>query len=217
MYSRGSISSHVNHSARVNDVGGSYVHIGKQKHVQIPSMPLAHVSFTGVVKGNSSAPMINSYYDEQPALTLDNSCLLDRDYSLILVRKVKEFGILPNLREIFDKEGFDQMLIRYMGGFWVALEFQSIKAKDKFKKRRGVSSWFSLILPWTKYFVVDDRVIWVDIEGVPSIAWTYNSFSKIAKMWGELLYAEDLNDNNLYHKRLCRRLVCQILLWRPSN
>ncbi|KAL4558663.1 hypothetical protein LXL04_036864 [Taraxacum kok-saghyz] len=46
------------------------------------------------------------------------------------------------------------------------------------------------------------RVIWVDVEGVPSLAWTPLTFQKIAQRWGELLYAEDPNDNNLYRKRL---------------
>lgn len=76
------------------------------------------------------------------------------------------------------------MTLRYMGGYWVSLEFNSIKAKDNFKKHRDALSWFLVLLPWTKNFIVEDRIIWLDIEGVPLIAWTNNSVTKITQRGG---------------------------------
>lgn len=69
--------------------------------------------------------------------------------------------------------------------------------RDNFQKHEGILSWFSSVIPCTNSFVVDERVVWIDVEGVPSIAWTPNNFSKIALRWGELFYLEDPNDNNL--------------------
>ncbi|KAI3722133.1 hypothetical protein L2E82_33161 [Cichorium intybus] len=92
------------------------------------------------------------------------------------------------------------------------MEFVSIKAKEKFQKHKGVGSWFAVILPWTKTFQVEERVVWIDIEGVPSLAYSPRSFELIAKRWGELLYAEDSNDNNLYRKRLCIKTLNQQII-----
>ncbi|KAL4561938.1 hypothetical protein LXL04_034123 [Taraxacum kok-saghyz] len=158
------------------------------------------VSYAAAVQGAQySTPNLN----DAPSLVLDDSCLNLNDLSVTLVGKVKEFGSIIKIADVLSKEGFPEVVIRYMGGFWVSLEFQNANVKDKFKNHTGVASWFSVILPWTKTFVVDNRVIWIDIEGLPSVAWTPNSFRKIANRWGELLYAEDPNDNNLYRKRLC--------------
>lgn len=72
-----------------------------------------------------------------------------------------------------------------------------MKAKENSKKHKGVMSWFSVVLPWTKMFAANERVVWIDIEGLPSLAWTTFSFDKIEKRWGELLYVEDPNDTNV--------------------
>nr|GEZ83070.1 RNA-directed DNA polymerase, eukaryota [Tanacetum cinerariifolium] len=40
-------------------------------------------------------------------------------------------------------------------------------------------------------FVIDERVVWVDIEGVPMKIWTNNTFNKISPKWGELSFEED--------------------------
>ncbi|GJR53984.1 RNA-directed DNA polymerase, eukaryota, reverse transcriptase zinc-binding domain protein [Tanacetum coccineum] len=39
--------------------------------------------------------------------------------------------------------------------------------RDSFLKHEGVLSWFSLLKPWHDDFVVDDALIWLELEGVP--------------------------------------------------
>ncbi|KAI3740426.1 hypothetical protein L2E82_30855 [Cichorium intybus] len=162
-------------------------------------------------KANNMAVVKGNVHDE-PALILDETCPNDKDVSLTLVGKVKEFGALLNLKDVIVNEGFKDVLLRYLGGFWVTMEFVSTKAKEKFQRHKGVGSWFAVILPWTKTFQVEDRVVWIDIEGVPSLAYSPRSVELIAKRWGELLYAEDSNDNNLYRKRLCIKTLNQEII-----
>ncbi|PWA64388.1 ARM repeat superfamily protein [Artemisia annua] len=102
-----------------------------------------------------------------------------------------------------ERLGFENVTIRYLGGFWVSLEFLDTHARVKFQEHTGVETWFSVIQPWSNEFRVEERVSWVDVEGIPSVAWTTKTFSKIANRWGELLFEEDPNDNNLWCKRLC--------------
>ncbi|GJR00113.1 hypothetical protein Tco_0523097 [Tanacetum coccineum] len=79
----------------------------------------------------------------KPALVLDDSCYQDRDFSLSLLGKVNEFSSLSNLKIVLDMEGFTDITIKCMGGLWVLISFQSIKAKENFLSHVGAGSWFS--------------------------------------------------------------------------
>ncbi|GKE19893.1 hypothetical protein Tco_1431405 [Tanacetum coccineum] len=39
------------------------------------------------------------------------------------------------------------------------------QARDKFLKHKGVLTWFSSLKPWHDDFMVDERLIWLEIEG----------------------------------------------------
>ncbi|GJW68875.1 RNA-directed DNA polymerase, eukaryota, reverse transcriptase zinc-binding domain protein [Tanacetum coccineum] len=55
------------------------------------------------------------------------------DYSLSLTGKVLDFGSLSNLKMVLTKEGFENFNLKYLGGFWVLIEFCSKQALEKFK------------------------------------------------------------------------------------
>ncbi|GJR09739.1 RNA-directed DNA polymerase, eukaryota [Tanacetum coccineum] len=139
----------------------------------------------------------------KPALLLDDSCLNVSDYSLSLVGKLKEFSSLPNLKMLLVEEGFTDLTISYLGGFWVSFQFLSKTSKENFMSHVGVNSWFIKILQGSSSFVVDERVTWIDIEGVPLCVWSHNTFSRIASIWGSLLYDEDEGSSHFHRKRLC--------------
>ncbi|GJU46606.1 RNA-directed DNA polymerase, eukaryota [Tanacetum coccineum] len=123
---------------------------------------------------------VDKVTEDKPVMVIDDDLLIEKNLELNLVAKIKAFDSLPNLCILFNDEGFDNVIIRYLGGFWVALEF--VDAHE---------------------FMVEERVSWVDVEGVPSVAWTNKTFTKFIKRWGELLCVEDPDDNNLWRKRLC--------------
>ncbi|GJZ35427.1 hypothetical protein Tco_0581244 [Tanacetum coccineum] len=83
-------------------------------------------------------------------MVIDEECFIDKNMDLTLVAKVKSFESLPNLRVIYNQEGFEDMTIRYLGGFWVALEFMHAHACEQFQNHAGESSWFTSIIPWSK-------------------------------------------------------------------
>ncbi|GKA95432.1 nucleotide-binding alpha-beta plait domain-containing protein, partial [Tanacetum coccineum] len=139
----------------------------------------------------------------KPALVLDDSCYQDRDFSLSLLGKVKEFSSLSNLKMVLDTEGFTDITIKYMGGLWVLISFQSIKAKENFLSHVGAGSWFSSLQQPSDSFHTDERIAWIDIEGVPIMAWSSNTFTKITSKWGDLLYEDDKEDSCFHRKRVC--------------
>nr|GFB25271.1 hypothetical protein [Tanacetum cinerariifolium] len=48
-------------------------------------------------------------------------------------------------------------------------------------------------------YMGDEKVIWVEVEGVPCKWWSRNTFSRIASRWGTLLNGEELEEEG-YHK-----------------
>nr|GEV19739.1 hypothetical protein [Tanacetum cinerariifolium] len=127
-------------------------------------------SYVGVVKQKMEYKQVGEE-DSKPSLVLDGSCFLEYDYSLALKGE---------------------------GGFWVLIEFRTKEALVKFKSHVGVGSWFSSLDYASNSFVIDERVVWVDIEGVSMKMWTSNTFNKISSKWGELLFDEDKKHMSLY-------------------
>nr|GEV24622.1 transmembrane emp24 domain-containing protein p24delta9-like [Tanacetum cinerariifolium] len=70
---------------------------------------MAMLSFISLL---SRAPLEHS----RPALVLDDSCLRDYDYSMALMRKVKDVAAIPNLKFTLAKEGFQNIELTYLGG-----------------------------------------------------------------------------------------------------
>nr|GEY41431.1 nucleotide-binding alpha-beta plait domain-containing protein [Tanacetum cinerariifolium] len=54
----------------------------------------------------------------------------------------------------------------------------------------------------SKEFVIDERITWVDIEGIPLKLWSESKFNRIAPKWGKMLYLDKLDEGCLYNKRL---------------
>ncbi|GJV78097.1 RNA-directed DNA polymerase, eukaryota, reverse transcriptase zinc-binding domain protein [Tanacetum coccineum] len=125
-------------------------------------------SYSKVVQAGSDRQHVK---DDKPAIVLDDSCLNYSDYSLAVMGKVKEFGLMSNLKLVLANEGFVNIQLKYLGGYWVMIEFFSKDSKEKFMANVGVSSWFSTIQQASNAFYVDERVTWVDIEGIPLKVW----------------------------------------------
>nr|GEY49271.1 nucleotide-binding alpha-beta plait domain-containing protein [Tanacetum cinerariifolium] len=84
--------------------------------------------------------------------------------------KVKEFASLTNLKVVLGKEEYANIELKYMGGFWVMIVFQDDETKKRFQFNLAVGSWFSQIIQAYNDLVIDERVIWVEVEGVPCIS-----------------------------------------------
>ncbi|GJW56958.1 hypothetical protein Tco_0103689 [Tanacetum coccineum] len=74
---------------------------------------------------------------------------------------------LTNLNAVLANEGFVNVKLKYMGGFWVMIVFTSEGAKETFRSKVGIGSWFAQLLQSSNSFFVDERVTWIDIEGIP--------------------------------------------------
>ena len=158
-------------------------------------------SYASVVLGQCN---VKDTAVSDPVLVLDDSCVNHEEFPLCLNGKVKEFGVLANLKVLLGNEGFNDIGLRYLGGLWIMIVFHSLEVKKRFKSCVGVGSWFSQIIPSSNDFVIDGRITWLDIEGVPLKVWNDNTFKRIAATkWGDIVYMENSDEGYLHSRRVC--------------
>nr|GEV00338.1 RNA-directed DNA polymerase, eukaryota, reverse transcriptase zinc-binding domain protein [Tanacetum cinerariifolium] len=158
-------------------------------------------SYVHVVKGGLQS--VNREADFTPALVLNDECCNSKDLDHALFGRVKEFAFLANLNMVLKNEGFDNITIKYMGDFWVLLEFNSEDSKKLFQSNKGDASWFTQLIKASMDFNIDERVAWVEIEGVPFKMWYVNTFRRIASKWGTLIHVDGQEEDCFHRKRLC--------------
>nr|GEZ33396.1 RNA-directed DNA polymerase, eukaryota, reverse transcriptase zinc-binding domain protein [Tanacetum cinerariifolium] len=99
--------------------------------VRIPSVQTfnrggAHGTSNSYIQAFKTGSSYKAVVEEsKPSMVLDHSCYNNFDSSLSLVGKLKDIGSLPNIKKILEEEGFVDITICYMGGFWVLFQFIS--------------------------------------------------------------------------------------------
>ncbi|GJV35595.1 RNA-directed DNA polymerase, eukaryota [Tanacetum coccineum] len=139
----------------------------------------------------------------KPSLVIDDSCLVSRDLDNCVMGEVRQVTSINNMQVLLSNEGFHNTHIVYLGGLWVMIELNSPKAKANLLQHVGVASWFSHIGNAQLDFAAKERIVWVDIEGVPLNAWSHPTFKKIGSIWGEMVDLEEENDTLFARKRIC--------------
>ncbi|GKA91477.1 RNA-directed DNA polymerase, eukaryota, partial [Tanacetum coccineum] len=148
----------------------------------------SHLSIT--LKGN---PNTFNHIASSPAMVLDDECVVECDLDNFVMGEVKDFSSINNLRVLLSNVGFQH----------VRLELTSVQTKMRFMKHVGVASWFSQLCKAQPDFVSRERIVWIDIEGVPLHAWSRPTFYKIGSRWGEVIELEDNKEDCFARKCIC--------------
>ncbi|GJR98227.1 RNA-directed DNA polymerase, eukaryota, reverse transcriptase zinc-binding domain protein [Tanacetum coccineum] len=161
-------------------------------------------SFVNVVKGVSNGEKMGTGgtpVDDSPTVSVsqEDKCTLE----LAILGCHKDFRSIANSRIICRNEGFSGVDIKYLGGLWVLFVFKDKHVRDKFINHEGIQSWFTSLEPWYDDFVLNERLIWLEIEGVPIRAWHNDTFKSICRKWGEALFIDDSDSSNRFSIRLC--------------
>ncbi|GJU71427.1 RNA-directed DNA polymerase, eukaryota, partial [Tanacetum coccineum] len=124
-------------------------------------------SFASVLKSNqpNNLSSSNMIHDSSPAIALDDDCLSTNDLSCVAIGKIKDINALSNLSVILNDEGFDDIKISYLGGYWVLIQSKSCASKEKLINHAGVLNWFHELGNANNSFVSDIRLVWIAIEG----------------------------------------------------
>ncbi|GJS84199.1 nucleotide-binding alpha-beta plait domain-containing protein [Tanacetum coccineum] len=158
-------------------------------------------SFAQVVTGKDQREGADK--ESSPVMVLDEECLVEKDVSKSLFGRVKEFASLANLNVAICNEGFEEINISYMGELWVKLDFKLVESIKKFKENLSIGSWFTCIKQASMDFVIEGRIAWVEIEGIPFKLWSSNTFKRIANRWGAYIDMDEQDDSCFHSKRIC--------------
>ncbi|GKB00187.1 RNA-directed DNA polymerase, eukaryota, partial [Tanacetum coccineum] len=163
--------------------------------------PKHNVSYATAVN-NTKPPNRFSVLDLH-ALVLDDTCGNVGDFSRHVMARVKDFNSIPNLKMILTKEGFGETRLSYLGGLWVMIELNNVETQKELLHHTGAKSWFQELQAATSDFVSNERIVWVDIEGIPLSGWSHATFSRIGKKWGDVMDIEESTGSLFARKRLC--------------
>ena len=67
-----------------------------------------------------------------------------------------------------------------MGGLWVWVDCENGQVCKKFVSNGGIQNVFSKFQSIEKEFVLKDRMVWVELLGLPICAWNPCVFKKVA-------------------------------------
>nr|GEZ30646.1 hypothetical protein [Tanacetum cinerariifolium] len=106
-------------------------------------------------------------------------------------------------KQATENNGFTNFQIRYIGGRWVWIDLDVENDLSSFRLSVEMDKIFTEFKHIDKDFVTDERVVWIDIVGVPLCAWTRDAFKKIGTLWGESLFVDIDKGESLAHGKVC--------------
>ncbi|GKE05461.1 nucleotide-binding alpha-beta plait domain-containing protein [Tanacetum coccineum] len=100
------------------------------------------------------------------SISVDDCIDLDGMERSILA-KVKDLSVISELLKHMSSEGFDDVGLRYVGGHWVWLEFDSMDQVESVKTSKALKEIFLEFKDVSHDFIPDERCVWIDLVGLP--------------------------------------------------
>ncbi|GKA96186.1 hypothetical protein Tco_0818281 [Tanacetum coccineum] len=148
-------------------------------------------SFASVVHGKPMSHEDNVDRNKTRAVTLNDQDLISvDDTSKVILVKFKDLESASNMYVICKNEGFVDLKIHHVGGAWIWIQFPTSDACETFRSNSTMISISSSIRTVSPSFKVDERLIWIEISGLPLCAWGSNAFKKVASLFGKFLFFE---------------------------
>ncbi|GJW27971.1 RNA-directed DNA polymerase, eukaryota [Tanacetum coccineum] len=133
----------------------------------------------------------------------DQDLIRVEDSTSVILLKVKDMDSMSNMYMICMNEGFLDLKIHHVGGFWIWIQFPSSVSCAKFRENITMKSLYSAINSVSPSFIVDERMIWIEISGLPLCAWGSNAFKKVAGTLGKFMFSESEESTAMSSGRVC--------------
>lgn len=147
----------------------------------------APTSYAEAVSGASGKSQIVKVNNTRVVKLMSASGASEKDSRSLLLKHVEPCNILLSRKWFFD-EGFVDFEIVYVGGRWVQATFIDSKAMNDFLANVNLKSRFLAVKKVCGNFVPDERMVWVEVSGVPRGAWTEENFQVILGPWGKGIF-----------------------------
>ncbi|GJV11873.1 RNA-directed DNA polymerase, eukaryota, reverse transcriptase zinc-binding domain protein [Tanacetum coccineum] len=116
---------------------------------------------------------------------------------------MKEIESMENIYVICRNEGFLDLNIHHVGGYWIWIQFPTTSACSKFQENESLKRLYSFKRAPTSNFKVDERILWIEVSGLPLCAWGSNAYKKIASSFRKFLFFEKEESTALSLGRIC--------------
>ncbi|GKB27055.1 hypothetical protein Tco_0866456 [Tanacetum coccineum] len=101
-----------------------------------------------------------------------------------ILAKVKDLSVITDLLKYMSSEGFVDVGLRYVGGRWVWLEFDSTDQVESVKNSKVLNELFLELKDVSYDFIPDERCVWIDLVGLPLASWAPEVYKKLGGRWG---------------------------------
>ncbi|GKB65989.1 RNA-directed DNA polymerase, eukaryota [Tanacetum coccineum] len=116
-----------------------------------------------------------------------------------ILAKVKDLSVITDLLKYMSSEGFVDVGLRYVGGCWVWLEFDSTDQVESVKNSKVLNELFLELKDVSYDFIPDERCVWIDLVGLPLASWAPEVYKKLGGRWGCSVLTDMVNDGPMSH------------------
>nr|GEV78267.1 RNA-directed DNA polymerase, eukaryota [Tanacetum cinerariifolium] len=120
-----------------------------------------------------------------------------------ILAKVKDLSVITDLLKYMSSEGFVDVGLRYVGGRWVWLKFDSTDQVKSVKNSKVLNELFLELKDVSYDFIPDERCVWIDLMGLPLASWAPEVYKKLGGRWGCSMFTDMVNDGPLFHGNVC--------------
>ena len=128
---------------------------------------------------------------------------MDVEDNLQALIQVKNLMVIANFKSLCVVEGFVEVGIRYVAGRYLLVDFPNKCSIDKFWNCEPLMNLVKDKQKVTKHFVVQERLIQVELRGLPLLAWNNKVYKLIVEKWGDLMFVEEEDNYLIASRRVC--------------
>ncbi|GJY64198.1 hypothetical protein Tco_0465658 [Tanacetum coccineum] len=168
------------------------------------NVPTGKPSFVSVVHGSTKSSANTSQPVKPHTVSLiDQDLIRIDDATRLILVKLKDIESMSNMHLICKDEGFVDLKIHHIGGLWIWIQFPTPDACVSFQYNESLKHYYSSYTYASPSFNIDERLIWIEINGLPLCAWGSSAFKKVACLFGKFMFFESEQSASMCSGRVC--------------